>query len=264
MILRALIVDDEYPARQELRYLLSQFENVEIVGEAAGATEALKLIDAVEYDILFLDINLTGMNGLEFTEKLNSRKHRPHIIFITAYENFALDAFRVNATDYILKPIEVARLKQAIDKVAELKAVEKRNQNKASESTQVSENNMPKNESESVERVMAEAFGRFILVDVNDICYAFTEGDHVYLKTATEKIMTRFTLKELEEKLNSKVFYRTHRSFIVNIRRVKEIQPFFNGTYSLTMDDKEKSQIPVSRSNAQKLRKMFGRSTQEN
>lgn len=258
-MLKALIVDDEYPARQELRYLLDQFDNVEVVGEAAGATEAMKLLEALEYDIIFLDINLPGMNGMEFTEKIQTRRRRPHIIFITAYENYAIDAFKVNATDYILKPIEITRLKQAIDKVEVLKSVERIKEQQEPESTGELKGREDYTLEHSLERVMAEEFGRIIIVDVNDICYIYTEGDKVFIKTETEKLLTRYTLKIMEERLDPKVFYRTHRSFIVNIKKVKELQPFFNGTYNMIMNDKEKSQVPVSRNNAQRLKKMFGK-----
>lgn len=262
MILRALIVDDEYPARQELRYLLEQLNNIEIVGEAAGATEALKLINALEYDVLFLDINLPGMNGLELAEVINSLKFKIQVVFISAYENFALDAFKVNATDYLLKPIEIDRLKQAIDKVMYIKSrtieLESNNENNDFEPNLES---VKQSKTElSIDRIIAESNGRMILVDFNDIIYAFTEDDRVYLKTFSERLFTRLNLKDLEERLSCKCFFRTHRSFLVNLSKVKEIQPLFNGTYSLLMDDKEKSEIPVSRSQAQKFKNLYGKS----
>jgi DNA-binding LytR/AlgR family response regulator len=247
--LKALLVDDEYPARQELRYLLGQLSNVEVVGEAASASEAMKLISALEYDILFLDISLPGMNGLELASKIRSLPRKPHVIFITAYENYALEAFDVNAADYILKPIEKERLQRAIDKVAAIK--------NGGEARVPAPAVPAAGAQQGMGRIVAKSGDRITLVDVSDICFVYVQGDSVYLKTATDKLLTRLTLKELEGKLGSKNFFRTHRSFIVNIRKVREIRPFFNGTCRLVMDDREKSEVPVSRNQTKKLRKLF-------
>lgn len=264
MVLKALIIDDEYPARQELRYSLAQFNDIEIVGEAASATEALKLIQALEYDILFLDINLPGINGLELTTKLQSLPNKPHVVFITAYDNYALDAFEVNAVDYILKPIDKTRLKRAIDKVAV-----RENAVKGESVTEDSKTGTPDYLNEEFSsaagqgeilsnRIVAEWKGKIILVNVDEVFFAYTEGDAVFVKTFAEKMLTRYTLKELETRLHKCNFFRTHRSYIVNIYKVKEILPFFNGTYSLVLEDKERSEVPVSRNQAKKLRKILG------
>lgn len=264
MKLKALIVDDEYPARQELRYLMEQFDNVEIVGEAAGAAEALKLIQALEYDVLFLDISLPGINGLELAAKLQALPRKPRIIFITAYDNYALEAFDVNASDYILKPINKARLKQAIDKVAAGKREDGAArdmdgktflapdyQGEVFPGTAAAEEVMAK-------RIIAESKGKRVLLDIDDICFAYVEDDVVFIKVFDGKLLTRFTLKELEARLNKRNFFRTHRSYIVNIHKVKEISPFFNGTCLLVMNDKEESEVPVSRNQAKLLRKLYG------
>lgn len=263
MILRALIVDDEYPARQELRYLLEQFQDVEIVGEAAGAKEAYKLVEVLEYDILFLDINLPEVNGLELTAKFKEFSKKPQVVFITAYENYAVDAFEIDAADYIMKPINKLRLRQAIDKVINKK--KKENEGNAAEgnykepgSSSIDVSSLPGRAELISSRIIAELKGRMILVNVDDVYYAFTEGDLVYLKTYEDKMLTRFTLKELEARLNKSIFFRAHRSYIVNINKVKEIQPFFNGTYNLVLEDKERSEVPVSRNQAKKLRKILG------
>ncbi len=252
MNLRALIVDDEYLARQELRFLLEQFSNIEIVGEAASAAEALKLVSALEYDVLFLDINLPGINGVELAGKLQQLPKRPDVIFTTAYENFALEAFAVNAVDYVLKPISKARLKQAIDKLRH-KAAEK-SASMPSKPSQPAEK-----DSMDISRIIAESRDRMVLVDVDKIYFAFVKRDLVFIKTYDEEMLTRFTLKELESKLNGKNFFRAHRSYIVNIQKVKEILPFFNGTSILVMEDKDKSEVPVSRNQSKKLRKLLGR-----
>lgn len=264
MALKALIVDDEYAARQELRYLLEQFNNVEIVGEAAGAREALKLLQALEYDLLFLDINLPGINGLELAANLQKFPKKPHVVFITAYENYAVDAFGVDAVDYILKPINKPRLKRAIDKVVAKENMTGREhdteENKSGDSAYVPENSPVAAGPEELmtNRIIAESKGKITLVNVNEIFYAYTEGDAVFIKTFAERMLTRFTLKELEARLHKSNFFRTHRSYIVNIYKVKEILPFFNGTYTLVLEDQERSEVPVSRIQAKKLRKILG------
>lgn len=249
MRLRALIVDDEYLARQELRFLLGQFKDIEIVGEAASASEALALIQALEYDVLFLDINLPGISGVDLALKIHNEPKRPEVIFTTAYDSYALDAFSVNAVDYILKPISRPRLGQAIDKLRQ----------KKSEAPAAKDSHAPAApDSISLNRIIAESGGRMVLVDVDKIFYAFMKREMVYIKTFDEEMLTRFTLKELEAKLGGN-FFRSHRSYIVNIQKVKEILPFFNGTSILVMEDREKSEIPVSRNQSKKLRKLLGK-----
>jgi len=255
--LKALIVDDEYPARQELRYMLDDFDNVEIVGEAANASEALKLIKALDYHVLFLDISMPGMNGLELgaeIQKLNANKG-PKVVFTTAYDEYAVKAFDVNAVDYVLKPIDEKRLRQAIEKVYKLYKDDLEANDQPAES-KLSTDDVAK--AIKINRIPAEKLGKTVLVDVADVYYAFTEKDYVYIKTYDDKFMTRFTLKNLEARLKGSVFYRTHRCYLVNLNKVKEIVPFFNGTYNLVLDDEEKSEVPLSRSQAKKLRKILG------
>lgn len=258
MKLKALIVDDEYPARQELRFLLNNFDNIEIVGEAANAQEALALIKALDYQILFLDISMPGMTGLELGAAIQGLPQQPHVIFVTAYDEYAVQAFEVNAVDYLLKPVEPGRLKKAIDKVV------KANHENSGTNTDKAGNDTDKAKAKidpskiRIDRIPAEKQGKTVLVAESDIFYAFTEQDYIYIKTFTNKLLTRFTLKELEARLNPQVFFRTHRCYLVNLHKVREIVPFFNGTYNLVVEDKESSEVPVSRAQAKKLRKILG------
>ncbi|AEG59046.1 LytR/AlgR family response regulator transcription factor [Desulforamulus ruminis] len=259
MLLKALIVDDEYPARQELRFMLGRFDNIEIVGEATSANEALALIRALDYQVLFLDINLPGMNGLELGAVIQELPKPPFVIFVSAYDEHALKAFDVNAVDYILKPIDEKRLKRAIDRV--IKAHQERDASVASGGSAVpgTSKGLPGTTDEiKINRIPAEKLGKTILVDIEEIFYAFTEQDYVYIKTFADKLFTRFTLKELDVRLGGGMFFRTHRCYIVNLQKVKEIVPFFNGTYNLVLEDKERSEVPVSRAQAKKLRKILG------
>ena len=256
MKLRTLIVDDEYPARQELRYALSEFENVEIVGEAANAKEALALINALDYTVLFLDISMPGMNGLELGRAIQELPNRPYVIFVTAYDEYAVQAFEVDAVDYLLKPVEPRRLKQAVEKV--MKAA-KEAVVKDEDAVDISAAKGKQEQRQiQIDRIPAEKMGKTVLINESDIIYAFTEQDYVYIKIYNDKLLTRFTLKDLEARLNVNSFFRTHRCYIVNLHKVKEIVPFFNGTYNLVVEDKEGGEVPVSRAQAKKLRKILG------
>ncbi|ACV64480.1 two component transcriptional regulator, LytTR family [Desulfofarcimen acetoxidans DSM 771] len=259
MKLKTLIVDDEYPARQELRYALSEFDNVEIVGEAANAKEALSLIKALDYTVLFLDISMPGMNGLELGRAIQDLPNRPYVIFVTAYDEYAVQAFEVDAVDYLLKPVEPRRLKQAIEKVMKAVGESAPAVEKDEEAVDISAGKVKQEPKQiQIDRIPAEKMGKTVLINEADIIYAFTEQDYVYIKTHNDKLLTRFTLKDLEARLNTNSFFRTHRCYIVNLHKVKEIVPFFNGTYNLVVEDKEGGEVPVSRAQAKKLRKILG------
>ena len=258
MKLKALIVDDEYPARQELRYALEGIDEIEIVGEAANAQEALALIRALDYQILFLDISMPGMSGLELGAAIQELARKPYIIFVTAYDEYAVSAFEVNAVDYILKPVEPKRLKKAVDKVVRLLAEPASAGGNGGPAGKAAEAAAEVLGQFRLDRIPAEKNGKTVLVNEADIVYAFTEMDGVYLKTYSDKLVTRYTLKDLAARLNPQVFFRTHRCYVVNLRKVKEIIPFFNGTLNLVVEDKEHSEVPVSRAQAKKLRKILG------
>ncbi|MFZ5647513.1 MAG: LytR/AlgR family response regulator transcription factor [Bacillota bacterium] len=260
MKLKALIVDDEYPARQELRFALSSFDNIEIVGEATNAQEALALIKALDYQVLFLDVSMPGMTGLELGAAIQELPRQPHVIFVTAYDEYAVQAFEVNAVDYLLKPVEPGRLKKAIDKVIKITQEGFSFDPPVGSEPQDMEVRAvsPQQGQIKIDRIPAEKQGKTVLVAESDIYYAFTEQDYIYIKTHSDKLFTRFTLKELEARLNPTIFFRTHRCYLVNLHKVKEIVPFFNGTYNLVVEDKENSEVPVSRAQAKKLRKILG------
>lgn len=264
MKLKALIVDDEYPARKELRFLLQQYENIEVVGEAANAKEAFTLIKALDYSVLFLDIEMPGMTGMELGQRIRELPDPPKVIFVSAYDEYAVKAFDVEAVDYLLKPIDEKRLERAIAKVTKLLQPQTASPaatggtdgtaGEAPEPVRTEKTDAPI----KIDRIPAEKQGKTILINESDIIYAFTEQDYVYIKTYSDKLFTRFTLKELEARLGTSIFFRTHRCYIVNLHKVKEIVPFFNGTYTLLVEDAEKSEVPVSRAQAKKLKKILG------
>lgn len=260
MKLKALIVDDEYPARQELRFMLENYlDTIQIVGEAANAHEAWELITALEYSILFLDIHMPGLNGLELASRLQehtreSGNKAPFIVFVTAYEEFALDAFGVNAVDYLLKPIDPVRFEKTMQKIFAL--AEKRQTDEKQKQPKVQP--QEQKASSSLGLIPVEHKGKTLLLEQKDIIFTYAADDYAFVKTYDTRYITRFTLKELESRLDSTIFHRCHRSYIVNIKRAREVIPEYNGTLTLVVDDEERSEVPVSRSQAKKIRQILG------
>lgn len=251
--LKALIVDDEYPARRELRYLLEKYPDIQVVGEATNAREALQLLEALDYAILFLDVDMPGGSGLELGRQLRERETAPHLIFITAHEEFAVEAFSVNAVDYLLKPLDPQRLERALNKVRQLVQLNEASNVRGQGATTECEEKRP-----PLGLIPVEHRGKIILIEEKNIIFIYASGDYTYIKTAKEKYLTRFTLKDLEKRLNPNLFFRCHRSYLVNIKKAKEVVPLYNGTLVLIVDDTEKSEVPVSRSQAKTIRKLLG------
>jgi two-component system, LytTR family, response regulator LytT len=236
MALKALVVDDEAPARSELRYLLGEAGGVEVVGEASAAAEALQLIKAIPYDVVFLDIDMPGMSGMELAEALGELDRPPAIIFITAYGEHAVKAFEVAAADYLVKPVEVPRLRQAIERLAP------------------SEPTAPA----LVDRVPVEKAGKKLLLAVDDIFYVMAKDDYSYLFTDGERFLATQSLANLESKLAAREFFRVHRRFLVNLAQIKEVVPMYGGTLLLTLKDRAGTQVPVSRRRVPSLKKAIG------
>lgn len=253
MVLKALIVDDEYPARMELRFQLSSFPDVEIIGEATNAREALRLIDALDYDVVFLDVQMPGTTGLELVKQLKGRDPMPAVVFVTAYENYAVPAFELRATDYLLKPIEAERLAETIQRLRELKG----GGGNGGAGGKEKQEEAKSEKKPGLTFLLTEKDEKQIPLPLNEIVYIFSEGYNVYVQTHTERLLTRYTLQELTERLPSDQFFRCHRSYLVNIFQVKEISPYFNGAYILKMKDKEQSEVIVSRSNVKRMKELF-------
>ncbi|MBZ4687309.1 MAG: two component transcriptional regulator, LytTR family [Clostridiales bacterium] len=248
---KILIVDDEYPARQELRYLLKDYPNLEIVGEATNAGEAMQLINALDYSILFLDIQMPGVDGLELCRQLKESGKSPLVVFVTAHQEYAIDAFDVNAVDYLLKPVSEKKLQETVQKI-----ISRLEATKSGEKTSDSGNKAET--SPTLEVVPVDYQGKTILLKEQDIIFINASNDYTEIKTYNKKYLSRFTLKELEKRLNPNLFYRCHRSYMVNIKKVREVVPLYNGTLLLTVDDMEKTEVPVSRSQAKKVKKILG------
>ncbi len=235
MTLKALVVDDEAPARSELRFLLEEAGGVEVVGEASNATEALQLIRAIPYDVVFLDIDMPGLSGVQLAETFSELERQPSIIFVTAHSEHAVKAFEVAAADYLVKPVEVERLRQAVARLAPAEVAGTR-----------------------IERVPVEKAGKKLLLQVEDIFYIMAKDDYSYLHTDGERYLSTISLAQLEKKLESNGFFRVHRRYLVNLARVKEVVPMYGGTLLLTLDDREGNQVPVSRRRVPALKKALG------
>jgi two-component system, LytTR family, response regulator len=251
--LRALLVDDESSAREELRCLLQRFEDVQVVGEAANALEALELISTLDESVIFLDIAMPGFNGIDLAHRLQEKLDSPTIIFITAHEEYAF-AFAVNALDYLHKPIQPKLLKEALMKVRQIKA---------GLTAPMSNPLPPKSEAitpppKPLEVVPVEQEGKILLLHPDEIVFIYTDKDKVFIKTQKDSYLTHFTLRELELRLNSALFFRSHRCYLVNIQRMRELIPYLNGTYSIVVDDHERSEILVSRAKSRILKEMLG------
>lgn len=236
MTLKALVCDDEAPARSELRYLLDEAGGVEVVGEASSAVEALQLIKAFPYDVVFLDIDMPGLDGIQMAEVLGTLDRPPAIVFVTAHSEHAVKAFEVAAVDYLMKPVEIERLKQAVER---LEPVEP-------------------DKGARVERIPVEKSGKKLLLHADDILYIMAKDDYTYLHTDGERYLSTLSLSALEKKLEPNGFFRVHRRFLVNLASVREVVPMYGGTLLLTLTDSEGTQVPVSRRRVSTLKKALG------
>lgn len=254
---RCLIVDDEAPARDELRHLLAEIPGMRVLGAAATAEEAEVLIAGLPYDIVFLDIHMPGMSGLELAAALGDQETAPAVIFTTAYPDHALDAFELGAVDYLLKPFDTDRLQAAISKAlrpARDESVALKPAQSGSAPALALHDNMPGGRPD---RIPVQRRDRTVFVDAGDIFYATAARGYSYLKLADSQVLVNFTLTELEERLSG-AFVRCHRSYLVNLDRVIEVRPDFKGGLVLRLNDTQQSTLPVSRRQTGPLRERLG------
>jgi two-component system LytT family response regulator/two-component system response regulator LytT len=245
----AIIADDEPLARDELRFLLGEIGDVEVVGAAANGIEALSLIEKLDPAMAFLDIRMPGLDGLGVVRRLReSGAPMPHIVFSTAYEQFAVEAFRLEAMDYITKPVERARLEETVERARRLLA------ERAAEAPVAA--TAPR--AGVFSKLLVKSGNRNLIVDPGELIYATIEDGVITLVTAGAEGQSSFrTLEELQAALDPDVFWRAHRSYVVNINRIREVSPWFKSTYQLKMDDRKGSEIPVSRTQSRRLREML-------
>lgn len=244
--LRTFIIDDEAPARRELRYLLEQVSGVEVVGEASNGTAALKGIRENRPSLVFLDIQMPGLNGLELARFLCELPERPLLVFATAFDEYALQAFEVDAIDYLCKPFTLERVAKAIAKAR--KAVVMAVAQPAAE---------VRHPIEPERKIILYRGESIVPIAAERILFARAEEGEVLVHAVDGRYRSRCTLSELEQKLAASGFVRSHRGYLVNINHVREVIPWFNGSYKLIMDDRERSEVPVSRYNVKDLKKHF-------
>jgi len=254
--LRTLVVDDEQLAREELCFLLEQAGDVDIVGQAGDGPSALRLAGELKPDLLFLDVQMPGLTGFEVARRLAQADVLPQVVFVTAFDQYAVDAFTVNAVDYLLKPVDLDRLEQTLEKVRGRRVV----------APEASKLPLSAEDLEKVitavqarqgrrEQLALRVGERFILVQADEIIHASLVDEAILVVTNTVSGTSNYrTLDELSARLDPAVFWRVHRSHLVNITKIKEIVPWFSRNYLLKMKDPKATEIPVSRTQTRRLR----------
>lgn len=240
---RCLIVDDESPAREELRYLLRGFPHIQVVGEATNAEEALLLLREVAYDLVLLDIRMPGGTGLEVARELAAAPHGPAVIFTTAYPDHAVEAFDLAAADYLLKPFDAERLGRALDRAL---AAAEDEEGAATPRTDAAPTRLP-----------VQHGDRTVLVEPGAIVFATAARGYSHLKLAEDRVLISQSLSELERRLPAE-FFRVHRSYLVNLDHVRELRSDGQDALVLVMDDRQQSRVAVSRRQAAALRRVLG------
>ncbi len=280
--LRALILDDEALAREELRFLLESLGTVDVVDEAANGIDGLDKIVQLQPDVLFLDVQMPGLDGFALIRHLIDHRltpQLPQIIFATAFDHYAVRAFDVNAVDYLLKPFDPRRVAQAIEKTRarltrqqpSAREADTANPEEASASR---ESTAPREAELSAllalldrqrtaptprtSKLIVEVQNRLLLVDQSEICFAAIEDGSIRVLTPTLEGHSKCrTLEDLLELLDPQLFWRAHRGFVVNINHIREVVPWFKSSYQLRMNDRARTEIPVSRAQTRRLRELF-------
>jgi two-component system, LytTR family, response regulator LytT len=244
--LRAVVVDDEHLARQRLTGFLGKLDDVEIVGQASNGVEALQIIEETSPDLVFLDVQMPGMDGFEVLKAL---RDPPQVVFATAYDEYALRAFEVEAVDYLLKPFARQRVEDAVNRVRTRMAA-----GAAAPDLDAMLKKLEANRRVFMPQVPVHSGKKILIVPTDEILWFGVEYRLVYAHTAERPHMTNYTLRELEERLDPDQFFRAHKSTLVNMRQVKEIVPWFGGRFKFVMRDPAASEVQVSRAQARLLR----------
>lgn len=235
MSLRAIVVDDEPLARDELRFMLGQCEDVEVIGEARNATEAQVVCDRELPDVAFVDLRMPGPDGLVLAETLMANHPDMSVVIVSAHDEGALRAFEARVADYLLKPVRLERLRQAVDRA--------RQSSTKGASTHV-----------RLERIAVRRKDAYVVVELNDVVFFEVKDELVWAVTEDDRFAIDKTLATLEEELDPDSFFRSHRGFIVRFDRIRGIEPTGAGTYQLRLDHPEAPKIPLARERAKKLR----------
>jgi two-component system LytT family response regulator/two-component system response regulator LytT len=253
-----IIVDDEPLARAELNFLLKAHSDIRVVAEARNGVEALQLIKDHRPDLVFLDVAMPGQDGLEVVRRLLDKKFKlkvPQVIFATAFDQHAVQAFELNAIDYLLKPIDKGRLAQSLQRVRRLVEASG-NATHTLEEMLRTLGTVPKPLQPS--RLLLRTGGHLLLVHEEDLIFAVIEEGRIRLATKDMEGESNFrTIEELQTALDPNLFWRAHRSYLVNVNHIKEVIPWFKSTYQLRMSDRKNTEIPVSRGQTKRLRELL-------
>jgi two-component system, LytTR family, response regulator len=260
MDLRTVLVDDEQLARDELKYLLSQIDGIDVIAQASDGVEAFATIKRLQPDVVFLDVQMPGLTGFEVARRMIQDQLSSHIIFVTAFDQHAIEAFEVNAVDYLLKPVDANRLEIALQR-ARKRISSERPAAEAEGGTPMAADHLERilqlvTERQSRrERLAIKVGDRFLLVQAEEILYASLADESITVVTSQYAGTSNYrTLDELQARLDPSVFWRVHRSHLVNINKIKEIVPWFSRNYILRMKDEKATEIPVSRTQTRRLR----------
>jgi two-component system response regulator LytT len=248
----AIIVDDEQLASDELAFLLKDFPDIEVIATGRNGLEAVKLIESLEPELVFLDVQMPGLDGLNVIQKLRERQvPMPHFVLATAYDQYALEAFRLEALDYLLKPVEKERLGLTIERAR--KAIADKAKNSQPASAPATPRTAP-----ARTKLLVKSAGRNFIVDAQELIYATINDGLISVVTPTMEGESNYrTIEELQSNLDPEMFWRVHRSFLVNINRIKEVIPWFKSSFQLRMDDRKHTEIPVSRVQTKRLRALL-------
>ena len=253
--LRVVVVDDEQLAREELCFLLGQSGAIDIAGQASDGVEALRMCGELRPDLLFLDVQMPGLTGFEVARRLSEAEILPQLVFVTAFDQYAIEAFTVNAVDYLLKPVDPERLEQTLERARRRMVSE-----------QAAKLPLSPDDIERVidavqarqgrrDQVAIRVGERFVLVQAQEISHASLVDETIVVVTNSASGTSNYrTLDDLQARLDPAVFWRVHRSHLVNITNIKEIVPWFSRNYLLKMKDPKATEIPVSRSQTKRLR----------
>lgn len=247
-----LVVDDEQLARDELSYLLESFPDVEITDTASNGLEAIELIGEHEPDLVFLDVQMPGLDGLGVIRRLREKgAHLPYFVLATAFDQYAVEAFRLEAMDYVLKPVDKDRLGECIARARRVIDEKQRAEEDRPETTTAKP-------ALQRSKLLVRSNNRNLIVDAQDLIYATIDDGLITVVTPHMEGHSNYrTLEELQSNLDPNVFWRVHRSFLVNINKIREVIPWFKSSFQLKMDDKKQTEIPVSRIQTKRLRSLL-------
>ena len=256
-VISVLVVDDEQLARDEIAFLFKDFPEFEILSFGSNGLEAIELIEKLEPDVVFLDVQMPGLDGIGVVKRLQEKDiPLPYFVFATAFDTYAVEAFRLEAADYLLKPIDKGRLGQTLERIRRLS--EERGRATPVKAPAVVGGTAAAAAPEVRSKIVVKAGNRHLIVDASDLVYATIEDGLITVVTTTVEGESNYrTIEELQSALDPGMFWRVHRSYLVNINRIREVIPWFKSSFQLKMDDKKGTEIPVSRVQTRRLRELF-------